>query len=256
MEAKDYAATYAIVLHEDAAIRSLVVSALGGYDYRVDESREPQHALSLMKKTGACAGLFVGNPVLMGSTGFTFLAMECPDTQIILISESSDVDAINSETNNRWWVVWKQALPQAIGTALGKVRVPGGVRRPVILLAEDEPMLRSLIQEMLVRRGFSVLAAYDGEEALKISRTYAGSINLLLADVKMPQLSGPELANYLKVERPGTKVLIMSGYSSGVLEEYAETQDFIQKPFVAKDLVEKIRALMERAGVQAKPERY
>jgi two-component system cell cycle sensor histidine kinase/response regulator CckA len=116
-----------------------------------------------------------------------------------------------------------------------------------ILLAEDEEMVRELSNEVLVAYGYKVLEAANGGAALLICERYEGEIDLLLTDVVMPEMSGPELAQRLKQLRPNMKVLYMSGYTDnaivhqGVLDEGA---NFIQKPFAPVSLAEKVHSVL------------
>ena len=82
-----------------------------------------------------------------------------------------------------------------------------------ILLVEDEAALRAATCEFLESKGYHVLPAGDGIEALKISATHNGEISLLLTDLVMPELTGTELARQIAVERPAIQVVYMSGYS-------------------------------------------
>jgi two-component system cell cycle sensor histidine kinase/response regulator CckA len=112
-----------------------------------------------------------------------------------------------------------------------------------ILLAEDEEMVRQLAHEVLVAYGYKVLDTANGGAALLICERYEGTIDLLLTDVVMPEMSGPQLAERLKQIRPNMKVLFMSGYTDnaivhqGVLDQ---NQNFIQKPFTPVALAEKV----------------
>ncbi|MFP5288437.1 MAG: ATP-binding protein, partial [Thermoanaerobaculia bacterium] len=88
-----------------------------------------------------------------------------------------------------------------------------------ILLVEDEEEVRRVLNQILVSKGYRVLQAASGEEALVISRLHRGVIDLLLTDVTMPQMMGPELAARVLAERPQTKVLYMSGYNEEMLSD-------------------------------------
>jgi PAS domain S-box-containing protein len=116
-----------------------------------------------------------------------------------------------------------------------------------ILLAEDEPAVRMLAQEVLGRAGYRVLAAEDGEEALAVSRGHGGTVDLLVTDIVMPNLGGRELAARLVVERPGIRVLFMSGYPNDA-RDFGElagfTGDLLRKPFSLRELVERVRAAL------------
>jgi len=104
-------------------------------------------------------------------------------------------------------------------------------------------MVRQLAHEVLVAYGYKVLDAASGGAALLICERYEGGIDLLLTDVVMPEMSGPQLAERLKQIPPNMKVLFMSGYTDnaivhqGVLDE---NQNFIQKPFPPVALAEKV----------------
>ena len=117
----------------------------------------------------------------------------------------------------------------------------------VILLAEDEEMVRKLAREVLEMCGYKVLEAANGGAALLICERHQESIDLLITDVIMPEMGGRELATRLSQLRPEMKVLYMSGYTDnaivhqGVLDEGA---NFIQKPFSPQTLASKIREVL------------
>ena len=101
------------------------------------------------------------------------------------------------------------------------------------MLAEDEEAVRDLACEFLTAAGYRVIVAHDGEKALEIAETLNEPIHLLVTDVVMPKMRGPELAERLKRLRPEIKVLYMSGYvdqSKG--SEYSiDDSEYLQKPF-------------------------
>jgi two-component system cell cycle sensor histidine kinase/response regulator CckA len=115
----------------------------------------------------------------------------------------------------------------------------------VVLLVDDELVVRSLAQSILTRAGYRVLNAIDGEHALEVSRGYAGSIDVLLTDVRMPKMDGLEISVHILKERPGIKVVFMSGKESGELMVHGRKMQFLRKPFLAKDLCEKISSMFE-----------
>ena len=114
----------------------------------------------------------------------------------------------------------------------------------VVLLADDELVVRSLAQSILTRAGYRVLNAVDGEHALEVSRGYSGPIDILLTDVKMPKMEGMELSAHMLKERPGIKILFMSGKESGELMVHGRKMEFLRKPFLAKELSEKINSML------------
>ena len=120
-----------------------------------------------------------------------------------------------------------------------------------ILLVEDEDSVRSMVSKVLQSKGYTVLEASHGQEALKISEGHQGQIHLMVTDVVMPQMSGRELAEKLAPFRPEMGVLYMSGYPDkaiihhGVLE--AGTA-FLQKPFTLNALEWKVREVLDTSG--------
>ena len=114
-----------------------------------------------------------------------------------------------------------------------------------ILLVENESALRDLMRRFLEGSGYEVLNARDGDEALSVVTTHPTPIDLLLTDVVMPKISGPELA-----ERLSLPVLYMSGYTGDLIEQHEMLQPgvaYIQKPFSAGDLKRKVRDALDEA---------
>ena len=119
------------------------------------------------------------------------------------------------------------------------------VGQPVVLVVEDEVLVRNFVCLQLQREGYQVLAASDGVEALDLARAYTGSIQMLLTDVVMPRMDGLALVERLLEERPGLRVLVMSGKLSSEAREQSIQLPFIKKPFLAKELREKIKEVMK-----------
>ena len=115
-----------------------------------------------------------------------------------------------------------------------------------ILLVEDEEEIRNLLREMLEERGYQVIPATSGDDALRIYQERKPVINLLLTDVVMPRMGGRELAEQLRMRQPDIKVLFMSGYTGAATDlETLHSPDlaFLPKPFTQGDLLRKIRAM-------------
>jgi two-component system cell cycle sensor histidine kinase/response regulator CckA len=87
------------------------------------------------------------------------------------------------------------------------------LHHPVILVVDDEPLIRELLVIMLRMRGYKVLSAESGAEALAMARLEHDTIDVLVTDLCMPGMSGPELAAELHDLRPETKTIFVSGYS-------------------------------------------
>ncbi|MBN2628127.1 MAG: response regulator [Spirochaetales bacterium] len=116
-----------------------------------------------------------------------------------------------------------------------------------ILVAEDERIIRNLAEITLKKAGYQVITANDGQEAVDIFKANAGSIDLLLMDIMMPNKNGWEAYMEIRKEDEGIPVVFCSGYSDDVLmEEYLhETPaDIIQKPYHLNTLLEKIESVL------------
>ncbi len=115
-----------------------------------------------------------------------------------------------------------------------------------ILLVEDEPEVRRLACDMLCAQGYKVVEAAGGAEALRIWPTTRSSVDLLVTDVIMPQMSGAQLADKLTAEQPGLKVLYVSGYTDDIIARHGIGPDaLLQKPFTRKTLAAKVRNLLD-----------
>ncbi|HSS49167.1 MAG TPA: ATP-binding protein [Thermoanaerobaculia bacterium] len=115
-----------------------------------------------------------------------------------------------------------------------------------ILLVEDEDEVRTVLNQILVSKGYRVLQASSGEEALILSRLHRGAVHVLLTDVTMPEMKGPELAQRLRAERPQTRVVFMSGYNDEELSDGGPASPVcLQKPFSPQVLGEALRAALD-----------
>jgi len=129
---------------------------------------------------------------------------------------------------------------------------PAGLRgTETILLVEDEDIVRALGQDLLQRHGYTVLAARHAMEALQLAQKHQGPIHVVLTDMMMPGLSGPELAERLAFIRPDTKVLYTSGYLDRArtqLHSKTLLTAFLQKPYTPETLTHKIREVLGSAN--------
>jgi two-component system cell cycle sensor histidine kinase/response regulator CckA len=119
----------------------------------------------------------------------------------------------------------------------------------VILVVEDEDQVRRLVAAALVRSGYTVLQAASPERALEIAGTRSGPIDLLLTDVVMPGMSGPELQQQLLNTRRNLPTLFMSGYVANEMRGghiLDEDVSFIQKPFSVAELTRTVRTMLDR----------
>jgi two-component system, cell cycle sensor histidine kinase and response regulator CckA len=123
--------------------------------------------------------------------------------------------------------------------------VPDGV---TLLIVDDEDIIRSVAKSLLQRKGYRVLVARNGEEALQLVRDEGNQIGLVLLDLTMPHMSGSETLCQLYRLKPDLKVVLMSGYNvqeAAVRSAGQPIAGFVQKPFEAKELFEVIRRALE-----------
>ena len=161
-----------------------------------------------------------------------------------VVKQSSGYIFVDSApgTGARFEIYLPQAAEkaEAVATEDRAAKVRGG--QETVLLVEDEADVRTLICEFLKGAGYQVLTAVDGEDGLDIAHKFGDEIDVLVTDVVMPRMRGPELAKQLKRRRPGLKVVYMSGYT----EEFSEGQSalegasFLQKPFSRDALLRQI----------------
>ena len=123
-----------------------------------------------------------------------------------------------------------------------------------ILLAEDSESLREMAREYLQSVGYTVFEAASGKEALQKAKDLHGAIHLLLTDVVMPEMSGPELASEMVSLRPGIRVIFTSGYTDDAIARQGVLDPgvaFIQKPYRPKALARKIREVLDGPSTKA-----
>ena len=113
-----------------------------------------------------------------------------------------------------------------------------------ILVVDDDPGVLRIVVAILESASFRVLSADNGAGAIELAKETEGRIDLLLSDVDMPLLSGPDLGEALKKVRPDLHVMLMSGGPKGNLLVLNYGWAFIQKPFVAKKLVEMVTSVL------------
>jgi len=114
-----------------------------------------------------------------------------------------------------------------------------------ILVVEDEPQVRAIAVNMLRARGYCVLVAASGEEALQLARAQK-SVDLVVSDVVMPQESGPDLVARLRSEHKSLPALFVSGYAPDVLTDaVAPGAAFLQKPYTGRQLALRVRQILD-----------
>jgi CheY-like chemotaxis protein len=256
---------HALVVDQHPLVRATLKSLLSKAGFSVMESDDGRCALSIATK-GRCfdpmcscspsasrALLIADSPRYLdllvsetqppGIDGWelaTSYLHTHPRGRVVMLSGNSgeEVISINSESPGTWRFIPKSRiadLPDAILAA--------GFMQPkrLILLVEDEPMVRNVVQTVLDKAGFASLTAADGERALELSRAYAGNIDLVLSDVEMPRVNGIQLAEQIQRERPGTPVLLMSGFSPSALPSHTM---LVAKPLDFRALILRIERLL------------
>jgi CheY-like chemotaxis protein len=139
------------------------------------------------------------------------------------------------------------AEPARVVEAPPPVVEPSGATG-TILLVEDDSALRIVVREMLSAHGYAVLEARDGDEALSLIGAHGARIGLLLTDVVMPKVGGPEVAGALRRQQPDARVLYMSGYPERTGSP-GEITPLLPKPFSPQDLLRRIREVLGIPGV-------
>ena len=166
-----------------------------------------------------------------------------------IVKQSGGNIYVHSEVNHG--TIFKVYFPEVkeraqAETSAAHLPVPGGGE--TILLVEDEANIRALLNEILTEKGYTVLVATDGEDAIARSKNHQEKIHLLLTDVVMPKMNGKEVASRLLQDRPDMKVIFMSGYTSdaivsrGVLDQGIE---FLEKPFTSTSVARRVRQVLD-----------
>lgn len=117
----------------------------------------------------------------------------------------------------------------------------------VVLVAEDEPLVRRLAVRVLSGAGFRVLQAENGRRALEVFEAENGAIDVLITDLVMPGLSGRELADAVQAKRPDVPVVLMSGYHEEMSESSSPSgpnRRFLPKPWAPSDLLDTVRQVL------------
>lgn len=120
-------------------------------------------------------------------------------------------------------------------------------QRGTVLFADDEPLLRELGETILTQAGYKVITAPDSGALKSLLTEYSGAIDLLLTDVNMPGITGPELARLVRELRPNIRVLYMSGWAADEIKNLDRDAVFLQKPFSPSELTAKVAEVILQA---------
>jgi two-component system cell cycle sensor histidine kinase/response regulator CckA len=175
----------------------------------------------------------------------------------------STVYGIVKQSGGNIWVYSEEGLGTTFKIYLPRLLKSGKAETPpetpleapqgneVVLLVEDEELVRNMTTDILGIHGYHVLVAANGQEAIKICEEYGGQIDLMLTDVVMPRISGKQLYELCRPFRPAMRVLFMSGYTDNAIVHHGvldEGINFIQKPFTPDKLARKIREVIDGSG--------
>jgi DNA-binding NtrC family response regulator len=125
-----------------------------------------------------------------------------------------------------------------------------------ILLVEDHTALLKLVKQISDDANFTVIPANNAKQAMQLEAGFPGTIDLLLSDVRMRGMSGPNLAKRLKERRPQMRVMLMSGYPGGALLVLNYGWHYIEKPFVPSVLVSKIKDVLRGETREQSTDRF
>jgi PAS domain S-box-containing protein len=137
----------------------------------------------------------------------------------------------------------------ARSTAGTMADAPSGVE--VVLLCEDDDMVRSVTRGMLARAGYKVLSAETGDQAIDLARSYDGEVDLLISDVVMPGMNGKDLVEVLTKRYPKLRALLVSGYTADVVGGHGvhgNGDGFLHKPYPSRVLLQRVREILDKPG--------
>ena len=173
-----------------------------------------------------------------GGMGFTALHN--------IVSQSGGSVRIQSELGKG--TTLQVLLPRAKESAPSEIEHEDARGTETILLVEDDPALRRLCATILRDRGYTVLEAANGPEALQAAKDHPDEIHLLVTNLIMPRMSGREVSDRLLAERPDMKVLVVSGHAEDVVAQHGVLEgsfEFLKKPFTPKTLAWKVRTVLD-----------
>lgn len=178
----------ALVVDREPQVRAVVKSVLSGLGFCVTETDDGRHALAVVR-TKPCLDLLVTETQpsrIDGRMVAESFLLACPLGRVIMTSHTEDVDTINCESTGAWIFVPRKRVGDSLPEALRAIGL--ACPRRVVLLAEDDPSLRELVQTILAKAGYLVIAGGDGREVLESSRAYPNAIDLLISDITMPHI--------------------------------------------------------------------
>lgn len=247
-----------LVVEDEPMVRKLACRILRSNGYTVLEAGNGIEALQMFERHQKAIQLVVTDVVMPKMSGRQLseeIHRRNPHLKVLFMSGYTD-DAVvrHGVLDAEAEFLQKPFSPLALAHKVRDVldhpasHVPAPIPSEAILLVDDEPAVRKSTAILLRGKGFIVLEAANGEEALKVSSEYPGPLKLTLTDINMPKMSGRQLAERLQQQRPDIQVLFMSGDLDGRSNNRSHKEigsHFIQKPAPASILIQKIRDILD-----------
>jgi len=166
-----------------------------------------------------------------------------------VVKQSGGFIWVESSPGNgaRFEIYLPQSSEREAGETVTPSTTPAMARRETVLVVEDEQEVRDLACEFLKCAGYSVVTAVNGLEALETAKRFGKSIQLVLTDIVMPKMRGPEMAKQLKSALPDVKIVFMTGYleQRDGSDEFLQDAYFLQKPFTRESIVRCVAEAMK-----------
>jgi len=167
-----------------------------------------------------------------------------------IVKQSGGLIRVQSEPDQE--TVFRIYLPcvtQAVEEATEDKKIGLTPRAETILVVEDDPDVRRIVCKLLSMSGYKILESNDPVVALKLFEQHSDEVDLLITDVIMPSMNGRQLYEQIALLRPGTKVLYISGYADGIIDDggiLADGVNFLQKPFTPDALTVKVKQVLDQ----------
>jgi two-component system, cell cycle sensor histidine kinase and response regulator CckA len=197
---------------------------------------------------GTGLGLSTVYGIIKQTGGFIYVESEPGRGTIFRIFIPRHIPAIDDVQPPQLPETTAPALAGALSAAGDAMRAAADLTgQGVILLVEDEQGLRALNARGLASRGYTVIEAGNGVEAMELLAQHGGKVDLVVSDVVMPEMDGPTLLKELRKNNPDTKIIFVSGYAEDAFQKSLPNQadyNFLAKPFTLKQLVAKVKETM------------